>query len=168
MCWKTAAGHRSVNITSCEPAQCRWSIVPFCPGGGEASGFLPASTLDVMEAHHDLRKFITESAVAERCGVLSSGRDATMVIDSARTTVQPVAVPAVTIAPSGAGRNRVSIVVGHLTLGAGIESLRAMGSDLWAAEALQEAETEVGVGVMLDRTEDVAGCMCPDEAEVVS
>jgi hypothetical protein len=31
-----------------------------------------------------------------------------------------------------------------------------MGSDLWAAEALQEAETEVGVGVMVDRTADVA------------
>lgn len=26
-----------------------------------------------------------------------------------------------------------------------------MGSDLWAAEALQVAETEVGVGVMIDR-----------------
>src|ERR1700759_717927 len=92
---------RSVNITSCEPAQCRWSIVPFCPGGGEGSGFLPASTLDVMEVHHDLRKFITESAVAQRCGVLSSGRDARLVIGSARMTVQSMAVPAVTYAPSG-------------------------------------------------------------------
>jgi hypothetical protein len=99
-----------------------------------------------MEAHHDLRKFITESAVAERCGVLSSGRDASAVIDSARVTVQPLAVPTVTIAPFGAGADQVSIVVGHLTLGAGIESSRTMGSDLWAAEALQEAETEAGVG----------------------
>jgi hypothetical protein len=44
----------------------------------------------------------------------------------------------------------------------------AMGSDLWAAEALQEAETEVGVGVMLDRTGDVTGCQCPGEAAVIS
>lgn len=121
-----------------------------------------------MEAHHDLRKFITESAVAECCGVLSSGCDASVVIDPARVTVQPVAVPAVSIAPFGAGMDVVSIVVGHLTLGAGIESSRAMGSDLWAAEALQEAETEVGVGVMLDRTGDVAGCKCPVEAAVIS
>jgi hypothetical protein len=104
-----------------------------------------------MEAHHDLRKFITESAVAQRCDVLSSGRDASVVIDSARVAVQSAAVPAVTIAPSGAGKDRVSTVVGHLTLGAGIESSTAMGSDLWAAEALQEAETEVGVAVMIDR-----------------
>jgi hypothetical protein len=109
-----------------------------------------------MEAHHDLRKFITESAVAERCGVLSSGREASAVSDPARVTVQPVAVPAVTIAPFGVGVDRVSVDVERLTLGAGIESSTAMGSDLWAAEALQEAETEVGVGVMVDRTADVA------------
>jgi hypothetical protein len=46
--------------------------------------------------------------------------------------------------------------VGRLTLGAGIESSTAMGSDLWAAEALQEAETEVGVAVMIDRCAWVA------------
>ena len=34
--------------------------------------------------------------------------------------------------------------VGRLTPGAGIESSTQMGSDLTAAEALQEAETEVG------------------------
>jgi hypothetical protein len=109
-----------------------------------------------MEAHHDLRKFITESAVAQRCGVLSSGRDASSVVDPVRVTVQPMAVPAVTIAPSGVGADGLSINVGQLTLGAGIDSSTAMGSDLWAAEALQEAETEVGVGVMIDRTADVA------------
>jgi hypothetical protein len=109
-----------------------------------------------MEAHHDLRKFITESAVAQRCGVLSSGRDASGTDDPARVTAQPAAVPAVTIAPLGVGMDRVFINVGRLTLGAGIESSTAMGSDLWAAEALQEAETEVGVGVMIDRTANVA------------
>jgi hypothetical protein len=40
--------------------QCCGSIVPFRPGGAERSVFDPASTLDVMEEHHDLRKFITE------------------------------------------------------------------------------------------------------------
>lgn len=109
-----------------------------------------------MEAHHDLRKFITESAVAQRCGVLSSGRDVWRVTDLAHATAQPVAVPAVTIAPSGVGVDQVSIDVGRLTLGAGIESSTAMGSDLWAAEALQEAETEVGAGVMIVRITDAA------------
>jgi hypothetical protein len=128
-----------------------WSIVPFCPGGAEDSGFLPASTLDVMEAHHDLRKFITELAVAQRRHVLSSGREASASAGPVRTTAQDEAVPAMWITLSGAGVHRDSINVGRLTLGAGIESSTAMGSDLWAAEALQEAETEVGVGVMIDR-----------------
>ena len=37
---------------------------------------------------------------------------------------------------------------------AGIETSTQMGSDQKAAEALQEAETEVGVGVMIDRGAD--------------
>ena len=41
--------------------------------------------------------------------------------------------------------------MGLLTLGAGIESPTRTGSDQTAAEALQEAETEVGVAVMIDR-----------------
>ena len=41
--------------------------------------------------------------------------------------------------------------VGLLTLGAGIESSTRTGSDLTAAEALQEAETEVGTEVKVDR-----------------
>jgi hypothetical protein len=110
-----------------------------------------------MEAHHDLRKFITESAVAERCVMLSSGRDASLVAGPARVTAHATAVPAVTIAPSGVGVDRVRSAVGQLTLGAGIDSSTAMGSDLWAAEALQEAETEVGIGVMVGRTADAAG-----------
>ena len=36
--------------------------------------------------------------------------------------------------------------VKRLTPGVGIESLTLLGSDQKAAEALQEAETEVGVG----------------------
>lgn len=42
--------------------------------------------------------------------------------------------------------------VGRLTPGAGIESSTRMGSDQTAAEALQEAETEVGVAVKVDRS----------------
>ena len=40
--------------------------------------------------------------------------------------------------------------VGRLTPGAGIETSTQMGSDQTAAEALQEAETEVGVAVKVD------------------
>jgi predicted amino acid-binding ACT domain protein len=41
--------------------------------------------------------------------------------------------------------------VGLLTLGAGIESPTRSGSDQTAAEALQEAETEVGTQVKVVR-----------------
>ena len=80
-----------------------------------------------MEAHHDLRKFITELFVAQGCAVLSSGREADRCGD-------PAGVP---------GQHWE--IVGRLTPWAGIESSTAMGSDQTAAEALQEAETEVGV-----------------------
>jgi hypothetical protein len=80
-----------------------------------------------MEAHHDLRKFITGFAVAQRCDVLSSGRDADDGIDSTGVTVQHWQI------------------VGRLTPWAGIESPMASGSDQTAVEALQEAETEVGI-----------------------
>jgi hypothetical protein len=80
-----------------------------------------------MEALHDLRKFITELPVAQRCVVLSSGREADRGADPGRGTLQ----------------HRKN--VGRLTPWAGIESSTAMGSDQTAAEALQEAETEVGV-----------------------
>ena len=39
--------------------------------------------------------------------------------------------------------------VGRLTPGAGIESPTLLTSDLTATEALQEAETEVGLGPMV-------------------
>jgi len=86
-----------------------------------------------MEVHHDLRKFITELSIAQRCVVLSSGRDAEHGVGSARVTVWY-------------RKN-----VGRLTPWAGIESSTANSSDQTAAEALQEAETEVGVRVMVDR-----------------
>jgi hypothetical protein len=80
-----------------------------------------------MEAHHDLRKFITEFTVAPGRVVLSSGRDADDGVSPAGGTVHH------------------REIVGRLTPWAGIESSMAMGSDQTAAEALQEAETEVGV-----------------------
>jgi len=42
--------------------------------------------------------------------------------------------------------------VARLTPETGIESSTRMGSDQMAAEALQEAETEVGVAAPVDRT----------------
>jgi hypothetical protein len=109
-----------------------------------------------MEVHHDLRKFITELAVAQRRHVLSSGREACGATDLVAMTVQGGTVSAAQSASTGAVVERVIINVGQLTLGAETESSTAMGSDLWAAEALQEAETEVGAAVMIDRGADVA------------
>ena len=130
---------------------CRGSIVPFRPGGAERSSFGTASTLDVMEVHHDLRTFITELAIAQRCVVLSSGREADCPVSPRRVTVQYRAVPT-TGRASGRPPNGSRIDnVGRLTPGAGIESSTALTSDLTAAEALQEAETEVGVAEWVDR-----------------
>lgn len=72
---------------------CRGSIVPFRPGGAERSSFAATSTLDVLEAHHDLRKFIVELTVAQRRVVLSSGREVDSHVDPRRVTVQYKAVP---------------------------------------------------------------------------
>jgi len=137
----------SVNNVSRCLRQCCGSIVPFRPGGAERSGFHPASTLDVMmEVDHDLRKFITETFVAQRRGMLSSGREASGSVRSPHGTVQRRTVSATRRTRAGAEVELRIDNVGRLTPGAGIESSTAMGSDLWAAEALQEAETEVGVG----------------------
>ena len=102
-----------------------------------------------MEAHHDLRKFITELTVAQRCVVLSSGREVDCDVDPRRVTVQYTAVPATGWALDGHRADREIDNVGRLTPGAGIESSTAMNSDQTAAEALQEAETEVGVAEWL-------------------
>jgi hypothetical protein len=104
-----------------------------------------------MEVDLDLRKFITETFVAQRCGMLSSGREASGVLRTLHAIVQGKTGPAAGWTPGGTEAERQIHNVGRLTPGAGIRSSTAMGSDLWAAEALQEAETEVGVGVMIDR-----------------
>jgi hypothetical protein len=104
-----------------------------------------------MEVDRDLRKFITETLVAQRRGMLSSGREASRAADLARTTLQHRTVPAAGDTPADRAWMGEIHNVGRLTPGAGIESSTAVGSDPWAAEALQGAETEVGVGVMIDR-----------------
>jgi hypothetical protein len=109
-----------------------------------------------MEVHHDLRKFITELPVAQRCVVLSSGREGDCDRDPRRVTVQHKAVSddraGVGRSPNGSRINNV----GRLTPGAGIESSTGLTSDQTAAEALQVAETEVGVRRMVDRGANAA------------
>ncbi|GAA2496242.1 hypothetical protein [Winogradskya humida] len=104
-----------------------------------------------MEAHHDLRKFITELPVAQRCAVLSSGRDADCNTASHRVTVWDKDVPATGRAPGGDRTDREIEMWGCSLQGRGSSSSTAMGSDQTAPEALQEAETEVGVAGMVDR-----------------
>jgi len=98
-----------------------------------------------MEVHDDLRKFISELLVAQRRHVLSSGREASSRTGRCGMIVQGGVVLRTRPASWGVGAEQGIINVGQLTLGAETESPTAMGSDLWAAEALQEAETEVGV-----------------------
>jgi len=78
------------------------------------------------------------------------------VIRLLHAAVQRTTVSSASRAPINTHGEREINNVGRLTPGAGIESSTAMGSDLWAAEALQVAETEVGVGVMVDRSADAA------------
>src|SRR5690349_15264420 len=87
-------GVSQLTIFPVTPGFRRGSIVPFRPARAERSSFRPASTLDVMEAHHDLRKFITELPVAQRCAVLSSGREGDCDARPRRVTVQYTAVSA--------------------------------------------------------------------------
>ena len=56
--------------------------------------------------------------------------------------------------------------VGRLTPGAGIESPTLLTSDLTATEALQEAETEVGVAEWFDRSADAARAGCRTDVPI--
>ncbi|WP_328464184.1 hypothetical protein OHA21_40020 [Actinoplanes sp. NBC_00393] len=109
-----------------------------------------------MEARHDLRKFITELAVAQRGVVLSSGRELLgpesggQMIAQCRVMVSMRSVPGHRQGSVTRNNRRIDNVV-RLTPETGIESSTRMGSDQMAAEALQEAETEVGVAVKVDR-----------------
>jgi len=109
-----------------------------------------------MEVNLDLRKLVSERLVAQRRGMVSSRREGRGVVRLLHATVQRTTVSAAPGAPINAHGERKIKNVGRLTPGAGIGSSTAMGSDLWAAEALQVAETEVGVGLMVDRGADAA------------
>ena len=124
---------------------------------GERFRFRSSQYARYMEARHDLGKFITELTVAERGAVLSSGRE----LLGPRRQVPGVAQGGGTATPRWVwvtGKpdhwletDRRIDNVGRLTPGAGIESSTRMGSDQTAAEALQEAETEVGVAAKVGR-----------------
>jgi hypothetical protein len=110
-----------------------------------------------VEARHDLRKFITELPVAERGAVLSSGREVLVPSRLGREIAQRGGMATARLVrtlPKTDQRpetyRRIDNV-GHLTLGAGIESATRTGSDQTAAEALQEAETVVGTRVKVVR-----------------
>jgi len=97
-----------------------------------------------MEADHDLRKFITELPVAQRGVVLSSGREVDCDLDPSRVTVQYTTVPTTGRVSDGCRVDRGIRNVGRLTPETGIEGSTTMSSDQTAAEALQEAGTELG------------------------
>jgi hypothetical protein len=59
-----------------------------------------------MEVDHDLRKFITETLVAQRRGMLSSGREASGVLRSLHATVQRNTGPAAGWTPGGTEAER--------------------------------------------------------------
>src|SRR5690349_19114681 len=103
-----------------------------------------------MEAHHDLRKFITELPVAQRCAVLASGREGDCDEPPHRVTVQYTVGSVSGRSLVGRRTDREIEMWGPSLPGWGSRSSTAMGSDQTAAEALQEAETEVGVAVMVD------------------
>ena len=104
-----------------------------------------------MEGRCDLRKSTTGTVVAERCGMLPSGREARGDIDHRRRTTQHPAVRTARwgrgVRCNAAGTDRRIDNVKRLTPGWGIESFAELGSDQTAAEALQEAETAAGLGV---------------------
>jgi orotate phosphoribosyltransferase len=90
----------------------------FGHGGAGQTGFVSASTLDVMGDRDDLRKFITELAVVHGDVVLSSGREADWYVDLRRVTLHHAAASLV-------GRVLLELTadwefdaVGGLTLGA--------------------------------------------------
>ena len=119
-----------------------------------------------MEARHDLRKFITELTVAQRGAVISSGRELLGSESGDQMIAQcGVMVPMRSVADrrsrSMSRNNRRIGDVARLTPKTGIESSTRMGSDQMAAEALQEAETEVGVAVSDERKRGRYGLCSP-------
>jgi hypothetical protein len=130
---------------------------------GERFQFRSSKYARCMQARHDLRKFITELPVAQRGAVLSSGRELPAPGRPVRksapggemTTLGRVRAPGES--DQSPEWDRRIDNVGRLTPGAGIETSTQMGSVLKAAEALQEAETEVGTAVWVASEARVAG-----------
>ncbi|WP_250032045.1 hypothetical protein [Paractinoplanes maris] len=116
-----------------------------------------------MQARHDLRKFITELPVAQRGAVLSSGRELPVPGRPVQGNTRgcEMTTPGLVRAPGETDQepewDRRINNVGRLTPGAGIETSTQMDSVLMAAEALQEAETEVGTPVLVASEARVAG-----------
>ncbi|WP_198029271.1 hypothetical protein [Actinoplanes sp. N902-109] len=109
-----------------------------------------------MEVDHDLRKFITELPVAQRCAVLSSGREADRDDVPHRVTVRGRNALVAGRAPARRRTDRDIEMWGGSLRGRGSSSSTELGSDQTAPEALQEAETEVGATGMVDREANVA------------
>ncbi len=104
-----------------------------------------------MEGHRDLQKFTAGTVVAQRCGALSVGRAPGRDIVRCRMRTQH---PAARTARWGRAVRCAATVtdrrignVRRLTPGVGIESFAELNSDRTAMEAVQEAGTEVGLGV---------------------
>lgn len=146
---------------------CVNSYVAHCQG--ERFRFRSSKYARCMQARHDLRKFITELPVAQRGAVLSSGRELPVPGRPVRGIARSgeMTSPGRVRAPGETdqrhdGRHEGQMDrridnVGRLTPGAGSESSTRMGSDQTAAEALQEAETEVGTAVSVGSRARVAG-----------
>ncbi|MBM2616762.1 hypothetical protein JIG36_14460 [Actinoplanes sp. LDG1-06] len=122
-----------------------------------------------MQARHDLRKFITELSVAQRGAVLSSGRELPVPGRLVREIAQggEMTTPRL-VRASGETDQRPEMDrgidnVGRLTPGAGRETSTRKGSTQTAAEALQEAETEVETAVSVGSRARVAGHSGPTD-----
>jgi hypothetical protein len=106
-----------------------------------------------MEERRHLQKFTAGTVVAQRCDVLSSGREATGNIDHRRMRAQHPTVRTArwgrVVRCNATVTDRRIDNVKRLTPGWEIESFAESGGDRTAAQALQEAETEVGLGVMV-------------------
>jgi hypothetical protein len=139
---------------------------------GERFQFRSSQYARYMQARHDLRKFITELSVAQRGAVLSSGRE----LPVPGRLVREVAQGGEMLS-SGLVRARVETDqrpvkdrgidnVGRLTPGAGRETSTRKSSDQTAAEALQEAETEVETAVSVRSEARVAGQSRPTDPAI--
>ena len=126
---------------------CVNSSVP--PRRGERFRFPSSQYARYMEGRCDLRKFITELPVAERGAVLSSGRGLLVTGRPVQKIAQRGEMTTARWVRTSPKRISDAKRIDELTMwGASLrgrdEGPTQMDSDQTAAEALQEAETEVG------------------------